>query len=157
ALEGIPSLSSRPGASATLYLDFVGNFESYWGNHADANYHNVTTSPLDVDHDGLISSDNKTVWVTEVFQRVAEMFSPFNLNVTTNDPGHYEHGKVMVVNVGDTTSKDGDPTRNHDGVSFTGGFTDSSLPNVAFVEPSRLSDDAKSSAIAIAHETGHML
>jgi hypothetical protein len=31
------------------------------------------------------------------------------------------------------------------------------LPNVAFVEPSKLSDNAKFTAVAIAHETGHML
>jgi hypothetical protein len=155
--EGIPSLSSRPAAPATLYLDFLDGLEKYWGNHGNTNFNNVTTSHLDIDHDGSLSSARKTAFVTEVYQRVSEMFSPFNLNVTTVDPGHYEHGKVMVLHVGDTTCKDGDPLGGAPGISFTGGFTDSTYPNVAFVEPSRLSGNAKLTAVAIAHEAGHML
>ena len=35
----VPQLSSRPGAAATIYLDFDGHFESSWGS-----FSNVTTA-----------------------------------------------------------------------------------------------------------------
>src|SRR4029078_7448346 len=42
--SGVPQLSSRPGAPATLCLDFDGSVERQWGSHAS-----VVAPPYDTD------------------------------------------------------------------------------------------------------------
>src|SRR5262249_50630462 len=91
-LSGIPALSSLPAAPNTLYLDFT-------GRHAQAG-----GTGFDIDGDSAIS-DQESAIITEVWKRVAESFSPFNLNVTTVDPGTYPPGShglngVEVVAIG---------------------------------------------------------
>ena len=82
--SGTPQLSSLPGATYTIYLDFSGfNFTGTWGSSGDtpgntpafenaANTGTFSTSQQD---------DIKAVWA-----RVAQCYTPFNVNVTTIDP-----------------------------------------------------------------------
>src|SRR4051812_48280177 len=80
SLTGIPQLSSLPGAPANLYLDFDGSekYESF-----------VPAEQKIYDLDGDITSFNSEELsaIREIWTRVADAFSPFNLNVTTVDPG----------------------------------------------------------------------
>src|SRR5215218_1773276 len=67
----VPVLSSYPSASAVIFLDFDGHTVtgSSW------NYN----GPIECGASGL---DNTKI--TEVFNRVAEDYRPFNVNVTTD-------------------------------------------------------------------------
>ncbi len=71
----IPSLSSRPNAPAILYLEFNGATvtDPYWnsGNPIYAAAPNLTEAQI-----------------TEIWKGVAEAYSPFNIDVTT-DPARY--------------------------------------------------------------------
>ena len=68
----LPSLSSLPGAAATIYLDFDGyNVNSaYWNSGTP-----FTCAP----------SNMTDAQVTEVFNRVAEDYRPFEINITTDE------------------------------------------------------------------------
>src|SRR5215469_6320685 len=83
-LNSIPALNSDPGAPHTLYLDFHGEPSEYWGLQT------VPATPAyDVDGDPTTFSSQELANIQEIWSRVAEAFSPFNVNVTTVDPGNW--------------------------------------------------------------------
>jgi hypothetical protein len=89
---GIPPLSSLPGAPANLYLDFDGDIDPI----------GVLRPPFDFDHSPGLSAGERAV-IREAWARVAEQFSPFNLNVTTVDPGVDDiAGRTLHVDIGGT-------------------------------------------------------
>src|SRR5262245_33371865 len=77
----VSQLSSRPGAPASLYLDFDGNVLSQWGSHS-----NVVTPPYDTDGNKASFSAGELAAIREIWSRVAEDYAPFNINVTTVPP-----------------------------------------------------------------------
>src|ERR1044071_6003005 len=68
----VPKLSSYPSAQAVMFIDFDGHTVSNtsW---------NFSGSPIVCGASGLDSAQ-----IVEVFNRVAEDYRPFNLNVTTD-------------------------------------------------------------------------
>jgi hypothetical protein len=78
-----PSLSSRPGAAYTLYLNFSGfNFTGNWGSSGQAPgnmsaYRNQT---------GPNFTAAQQAEIRNIWSRVAESYNMFNVNVTTVDP-----------------------------------------------------------------------
>ena len=79
--QGIPLLHSLPDAPAKVFLDFDGNFEPSWGGNV-----NVVTPAYDIDGDPETFGEEERQRIIEVWQRVSEDFSPFNIDVTTEDP-----------------------------------------------------------------------
>jgi hypothetical protein len=81
----VPAFSSRPGAPYTLYLNFGGfNFNGNWGNSPGSTPGN--TPAYTVDFDATTFSPGEVNNIQGVWSRVAEMYSPFDVNVTTVDP-----------------------------------------------------------------------
>src|SRR5688572_14916358 len=76
-----PSLSSRPGAAASLYLDFDGHYERQWGRYA-----NASTPAYDTDGNPGSFGAAEQAAIREIWSRVAEDYAPFNINVTTVQP-----------------------------------------------------------------------
>lgn len=76
------NLSSRPSASKTIFLDFNGysSVGNSWG-------HNILFPGYDLDGDSNTFSDLEREEIQKIFQNVAEDFIPFNVNVTTRNPG----------------------------------------------------------------------
>ncbi len=82
------NLHSLPGANLTLYLDFDGHVTSGTGWNNDYNNGLDIISPaFDVDGNPNLFSAAEREYIQRVWQRVAEDFAPFNVNVTTADPG----------------------------------------------------------------------
>ncbi len=80
---GVPQLSSDPGAPYTIYLDFAGfNFTGNWGNSGTPGdtpaFENASAS-------GTFTSTQQSD-ISKVWARVAQCYTPFNVNVTTIDP-----------------------------------------------------------------------
>ena len=69
-------LESVPGATKTIYMDFDGHV-GVW-----ATYQKYT-----IDGDNSTFSDAEKLEIQLAWQSVAEDFMPFNVNVTTKDPG----------------------------------------------------------------------
>src|SRR5437868_10875653 len=72
----VPQLSSYPSASSVIFLDFDGQTVSNtsWN----------TSGPIVCGASGLNNSD-----ITTIFNRVAEDYRPFNVNVTTDSTKYF--------------------------------------------------------------------
>lgn len=85
-----PVLNSLPTAADTLYLDFDGHASGTdrWAiqTNGGAVY---TATAFNLDANAGVFSPAERLAIANVFRVVAEDFSPFNINVTTVDPGAF--------------------------------------------------------------------
>jgi hypothetical protein len=143
---GVPAYSSNPSATAKLYIDFNGAAAQSWGS-----YSVPATPAYDQNGDATTFSDAELASIKEIWARVAEKYSPFNLDVTTVDPGSYPLGKVLRVVVGGNGSWAGG---GYGGISYVSSFTGG--PNTSWVFPANLGNGAPLyTAEAVSHESGH--
>ncbi len=77
-------LHSLPGANRVVYLDFDGHDAagSRWAEGKTDTY----AEPFSLDSNPAFSN-TELEWIQEVWQRMAEDFAPFAVDVTTEDPG----------------------------------------------------------------------
>ena len=138
----VPKLSSNPVAASTIFIDFDGHEVS--GTAWNWN------GPI-VAEAAQLSSDA----ITEIFQRVAEDYRVFNINVTTDSAAYenapfYKRIRVIVT----PTSQWYDPAVA--GVSYVGSFNwGNNTPAWAF--NNLLSNQPKYIAEVVSHESGHTL
>ena len=76
------NLSSRPSATKTIFLDFNGHHSvnNSWG-------HDIDFPAFDLDGDTSTFSSGERIEIQKIWQNVAEDYLPFNVNVTTWNPG----------------------------------------------------------------------
>lgn len=84
-LEDTFKLHSRPAATRKIYLDFNGHVTPA-GIWNDPTGPDLVNAPWSIDASPDFSDAEKAV-VQETFRRVAEHFAPWNVDVTTEDPG----------------------------------------------------------------------
>jgi hypothetical protein len=144
----LPILNSHPGAPASLYLDFSGLYEPTWGA-----YSNVSTPQFHLDGTGPGFTPHEVAVIDEVFQRVAETYSPFNINVTTSAPADLSHGRTQIVAIGGSYNDWFHSAAG--GISYVGAFANPSLPNVSHIFVNGTAGVAQYIAIAAVHEAGH--
>src|SRR5687768_4852018 len=139
--QAIPKFNSNSEASATVYLDFDGHLVKGTAWNWDSTIHAKPST---------LSSSS----VTEVFNRVAEDFRIFNLNITTDSFVFKKapSGKRMRIIITPTSKWFG----NSAGVSFVNSFTwGDDTP--AWVFSTLLENNPKYIAEATSHEIGHTL
>ncbi|HZT81516.1 MAG TPA: hypothetical protein VFA26_14920 [Gemmataceae bacterium] len=174
-LMGLPALDSNPGAKATIYLDFTGNYERSWFQYDDSGkkvtYSNVSTPAFDTDGDPTKFSPAEQAQIKEIWARVAEDYAPFNVNVSTDYYGSFNNGQALHVVIGGSSQdwlklKNSDGTPKYvSGTSSIGSFSDDA-PNEVFVFSKDIagwttdsygqSIEVKSAvATTISHESGH--
>lgn len=149
----VPVFNSRPSASAQLFLDFDGvdfGFTS-WGGKLPRE-----RPAYDIDGNATLFSVAELSRIEQIWSRVAEAYSMFDINVTTVDPGDYNRRESAHVVI----SGDNEWYGSGGGVAFIGGFASSGSGKVqrtAWVFPDNLrSGDAKVVADAAIHEAGHL-
>lgn len=146
-LSSIPALNSLPGARASLFLDFDGNFDALWGSDR-----NITTPAYDIDGDPTTFSDTELANIQKIWQQVAEDYAPFNINVTTVQPASFANGVSQRVAIGGDGLWSGGL---YGGVSYVDSFTNS-YQNTSFVFSENTGNgNAKYTAEAVSHEAGH--
>jgi hypothetical protein len=80
--SGVPQLNSLEEAPYTLYLDFAGfNFTGIWG---DSGFKPGNTPAFDNIAGSFDAAEQDKI--KQVWARVAQCYTPFNVNVTTIDP-----------------------------------------------------------------------
>ncbi len=125
---GLPMLDSLPGAPATIYLDFNGNFLSSWSTGGQT-FTNVSTPVWDMDGNRSNFNAAEQAVIKQVWARVAEDYAPFNINVSTDYYGSFENGKALQIAIG------GDNSdwlhQDASGISSIGSFHDAQ-PNIVF-------------------------
>jgi hypothetical protein len=148
-LTSLPLLSSNSGASAKLFLDFNGHTQASWGS-----YTNVVTPVYDQDGDRTTFSTGELTSIQQIWARVAEDFAPYNIDVTTIDPGNSNNGVTARIAIGGNWS---DWFNNQaGGVAYIGGFYNGA-PNVGYVFEDALGNgNARFVAEATSHEAGHL-
>ncbi|MFI5378323.1 MAG: PKD domain-containing protein [Tepidisphaerales bacterium] len=145
-LSAVPALNSDPTAYAQLYLNFVG-----CPSHAWSSYNVPVVPAYDQDGDPTTFSDGELASIQEIWARVAEMYSPLNINVTTVMPSDFNIKHALEVTIGG----DGSWAGGLGGVSRVGEFW-LGTQREAFVFPANLSNGTpKYVADAAAHEAGH--
>jgi len=77
-------LHSRPGAKRTIYLNFVG--ATLTNTAWNSNGNTITASPFDLDGVPFSFSNAELERIQYIWKRVAESYSPFDVDVTTEPP-----------------------------------------------------------------------
>lgn len=159
-------LHSYAAATKTIYLDFDGFTTRNTSWNASHGLPNIVTQPYSVDTDYLNFSDTEKLTIQKVWERVSEDFRPFDVNVTTEDPGVEalmnsggtdEEWGIRVVIGGsqyDWFAPTGGPPAG--GVAHLNSFS-SSIDDPAFVFGGDFSGNDKWIAEAASHEVGHTL
>jgi hypothetical protein len=162
-LEQTFLLHSRPGAQRTIYLDFDGAVikDTAWNNGGGE----ITAQPFD--SDGQVDtnfSDEELQRIQFIWQRVAEDYAPFDIDVTTEKPAGSQltrkdaadqvYGTTVLI-----TNHNGVYDCECGGVAYVGVFD--AIGN--FYKPALVfwdmlgSGNEKYVAEAISHEAGHNL
>ena len=161
-------LHSRPGSQRTIFLDFDGatSYGSQW---------NTDTGPVDgfsLDGDPAFNAEEHAT-IQEVWMRVAEDYAPFDVDVTTEDPGQAAitrngsndqvyGARAQITNDAeahaDLCGRD-DNAQYCTGIAYIGVFDE---PNQhASLQPAwaftRYFNDVSSIAETVSHEVGHNL
>jgi len=160
-------LHSNPGAlletRKTIYLDFDGHTTTgtSWNNYTGGAA--IVTPAYSFEGDSSFS-DNELARIQYIWQRVAEDFIPFNVDVTTEDPGlaaivgrtDGRYGQRVVIG-GDSLWYQG---LVYGGLASIGSFGSTyDKPCFVFSDNLGISDhgNEKYVAEAISHEVGHTL
>jgi PKD repeat protein len=81
------TLHSLPGAKHTIYLDFDGHTTVGTTWNSAYGVLEIVSPPYDIDGDPSSFSATEIERIQQAWQIVAEDYAPFNVNVTTQDPG----------------------------------------------------------------------
>jgi len=149
-------LHSRPTSRLKIYLDFDGHvtagtrWNAAWRAGAP-----FTTPPFSIDANPAFSDAERAI-VQETFRRVAEHFAPWNVDVTTEDPGvdrlrktntsDAEYGIRVVIGPDVNSTGAG-------GIAFLNSFDDS-VDTPCFTFTDAFSDAAFVAGVS-SHEVGH--
>jgi PKD repeat protein len=157
-------LHSKPGATRVIYLDFDGNTTSgtQW-NAAYTGGASIVTPPYDTDGNPSSFSSAELAGIQEIWRRVSEDYAPFDVDVTTEDPGLEALRKTTTTDTayGVRVCIGGSSYTwlgaGAGGVAYVGSFNwNTDTP--AFVFPNQLGNGyPKYVAEAASHETGHTL
>ncbi|MGV1003459.1 MAG: putative Ig domain-containing protein [Candidatus Nanopelagicales bacterium] len=160
------TLHSRPGSQRTIFLDFDGyqvpdgNAWRLAGDHAAWN-----APPFDLDSTPATFSTAERNVIIEVWQRVADDYAPFDVDVTTVDPGD---AALVRANVADQVYGSRALISPDPGIASRCGCGGWAYLDVfdgvgagafqpAWVLPQNLANNAKYIAEAASHEVGHNL
>jgi PKD repeat protein len=157
-------LHSRRGAKRIIYLDFNGHVLSgtSWNDHYTGGQP-INCPPFDFEGGPSVFTTNELAAIQEIWQRVAEDYAPFDLDVTTEDMGEaaltrssssdeYYGVRVLISPISSYFGPYG-------GIAYVGAFNDTSdYYKPALVFPENLGPNlARYVAEACSHEAGHTL
>ena len=151
----VPAFSSLPGANHTIYLDFDGHVTQNTSWNSYFNNPTITSPAYDTDGNTASYSTTELAAIEDAWKRIAEDYIPFNVNVTTVDPGIEALRKsgtgdtqwgIRVVITRDTENSGAG------GIAYIDSFNwNSDTPAFVYVT------GGKNIAEAASHEAGHSL
>ena len=150
------NLQSKPDSHFTIFIDFDGHITSGTIWNTAYGLDPIIAPPFDVDGDNTSFNQNELERIYFAWREVAEDFAPFDVNVTTRDPGV---DALSNSGAGDTTwgaravvSFDTWADCGCGGFAYLNTFADElDTPTFAFnLGPGVLSE-------TISHEVGHMV
>lgn len=154
-VPGDPAGGSKPGAPFTIFLDFDGATieNTEWNRSYQEDVFELSANAAASDPD----------YVYQVWARVAEDYAPFDVNVTTTDPGpdalyrtsedDGEYGMTAVV----TDTTDIAPAEDASGRAWLGGFGNEFLSPAMIFAPIARDSNPPDVGNIVSHEIGHTL
>ena len=156
------SLQSRPGAQRTIHLDFDGHDDI--GAAWDPGYTGGDGVAEPYDRDGNLVSfgTGEIAEIFSIWQRVAEDFAPFDVNVTTQepDPGAIDRADAADQAFGTRVVLTSSATDcGCGGVAYVGVYDHygTTYPHSHYQPAFVYNEGAKNAAEAASHEAGHNL
>lgn len=172
-LPDVTRLHSRPGAARTILLDFDGHQLTGTEWQQQLGLPGGTYPAFSLDHDRTRFSADERAVIHEIWERVAEDFAPFDVDVTTRDPGraalvrkgaHDERfGMRVLITVAGTRGAIAEAVARLCGGCvglawvdvFDAVGAEGYQPTLVFAD--RLDDDPWQIAETVSHEVGHTL
>ncbi len=160
-----PIRHSRPGASRVLFLDFGGMDISNTVWNKIEEYGKVTiyrARPYDTDSDETTFSDAEQRSIIQIWERVAEDFAPFDVDVTTEKPATFTRttGRALITRSTDKNGRTMPAGDSAGGVALWNVFGEVDYAtdySPAFIYYNKLTSADGKIAYAVSHELGHNL
>jgi hypothetical protein len=164
-------LHSLPGSQRTIYLDFDGQTVSGTTWNTQNGVSTAAQPAWSLDSSPAFSDAEQTA-IQSIWERVAEDYAPFNVDVTTQDPGTAAIARTSAADLVYGTRALITPSTQAEnaicgsgggcgGVAYLDVFDEVGAAHEAhqpaWIFPQQLGNDTKSIAESIAHEVGHNL
>ncbi len=151
---------SRPGAPNVLYLNFCGESVSNTAWNTSLNRTVIPAVPFTKDADLATFSATDQAAIKSIWQRVAEDFAPFEVDVTTERPAVFgtRTAHALITRSTDANGS-ANPSSTAGGVAYVNKFTAANYATYrpAWIYYNNLSANESYIAEAASHEIGHNL
>ncbi|MGZ8937639.1 MAG: zinc-dependent metalloprotease, partial [Limisphaerales bacterium] len=151
---------SKPGAPNVIYLNFSGEtvMNTAWNDSLGRS--SIPAVAFSKDSDLTTFSDTEQLAIRRIWQRVAEDYAPFDVDVTTERPGTFTTRTAHAL-ITRNTDADGleNPAATSGGVAYVGVFATFNFAEYrpAWIYGNNLGGDESFIAEAVSHEIGHNL
>lgn len=149
---------SRPGAPNVIYLNFTGETVTGTVWNTEISRTSIPAVAFSFDTDLATFSDAEQTAIKRIWLRVAEDYSPFNVDVTTERPATLGTRVAMAL-ITRTTDSNGaaNPYSDSGGVAYVNvfGTTGYAYYRPAWIYHNNLANSESYIAEAAAHEVGH--
>lgn len=151
---------SRPGAPNVLFLNFTGETVTNTQWNTTLGRAEIPALPFSTDADYSTFSDAEQTAIRRIWQRVAEDYAPFQIDVTTERPVTFNN-RTAVALITRNTDANGAPNPYSDagGVAYVNVFNTTTYAQYrpAWIYHNNLANNESYLAEAAAHEIGHNL
>ena len=159
-----PILHSNPSATKKIFLDFDGHVVSgtNWNKYNGGR--DIHAPAYDIDGNIFSFSSTEITNITEIWRRVSEDYAPFNVDVTTQDPGlsaltaQGQAIRVLITSSRDEAALGGTGKTWYSGaggIAYLNSWTWTNDTPVWVFEDNLGNGNEKQVAEAAAHEVGH--
>jgi hypothetical protein len=151
---------SRPGAPNVLYLDFDGEDVTGTQWNTELSRSTIPALPFSIDEDYTVYNDEEQRVIKRTWQRVAEDYAAFNVNVTTERPPTFNSRTAHALITGNKDANGApNPFNSAGGIAYVNVFGTSSFARLrpAWIYHDNLGNSDSNLAEATSHELGHNL
>ena len=149
---------SRMGAPNVLYLDFTGENVTGTAWNDSMGRLSIPAVAFSIDSDFTTFSDAERLAIKRIWQRVAEDYAPFNIDVTTERPPSFNTRTAHALITRNTDANgEENPASTSGGVAYVGvfGTTTYARYRPAWIYANNLGGEESYIAEAVSHEVGH--
>ena len=156
--DSVLKLHSRPGAAYSIFIDFDGGRVENTAWNASSGAASLQAAPYDTDGKPDNFSAAEVDEMVDIWRRVAEDFSPFEVDVTTEEPGSLGQKTAWILVTDSRSDGEALPEAAADSTAYinTLGSTITTYYTPAFVYYNNLGTPA-GVAGAVSHSTGHLV
>jgi hypothetical protein len=149
---------SKPGSPNVLYINFSGMTVTGTQWNSDLGRIEIPAVAFSTDTDLTTFSDAEQVAIKRIWQRMAEDYAPFNIDVTTEPPATYTTRTAVALITRNTDANGAlNPADTAGGVAYVNAFGTSAYSKYrpAWIYQNNLANDESFIAEAASHEIGH--